>query len=122
MGRPLTARLRRLEEPATLALAGVALALAALLPLLFLIGGVLRAPQEMSAGLAVLRSAEPWRLLLRSVSSALCVAALCIAIGVPLGLVLGRTDVRGRWAALLLHAFPAFLPPFLLVLGWFQLP
>jgi iron(III) transport system permease protein len=60
-------------------------------------------------------------LLLRSTLIATAVTSLALLIGVPLGLLLARYDVPGRKAALLVHAFPAFLPPFLLALGWFQL-
>jgi iron(III) transport system permease protein len=49
------------------------------------------------------------------------VTFIALAVGVPLGIALGRFDVPGRHAALLLHAFPMFLPPFLLALGWFHL-
>jgi iron(III) transport system permease protein len=46
---------------------------------------------------------------------------VALALGVPLGVLVGRTDVRGRSLAWLVHAFPAFLPPFVLALGWFHL-
>jgi len=49
------------------------------------------------------------------------VTACALVLGVPLGLLFGRADVPGRRAALLIHALPAFLPPFLLALGWFHL-
>jgi iron(III) transport system permease protein len=71
--------------------------------------------------MAILASREPWIVFLRSVVSALVVALASVLVGVPLGLLLGCTDVRGRKAALILHAFPMFLPPFLLALGWFYL-
>ena len=38
-----------------------------------------------------------------------------------MGACLSRTDVPGRWAALLIHCLPAFLPPFLLAFGWFHI-
>lgn len=60
-------------------------------------------------------------LMLRSLGIALPVTALALAIGVPLGLLLGRCDVPARRIILVLHAFPMFLPPFLLGLGWFYL-
>src|SRR5205823_8404994 len=74
------------------------------------------------SALAPLASATPWLLLLRSCALAGVVTACALVVGVPLGLLLGRADVPGRRAALLLHALPAFLPPFLLALGWFYLP
>ena len=45
---------------------------------------------------------------------------LALAVGLPLGVLVGRTDAWGRWPAALLHAFPMFLPPFVLGLGWFH--
>jgi len=121
VGRHLSARLKRAEESLALGAIGGILVLAALLPFVFLVVNLLRAPAEMSAGLALLGSREPWFVFLRSVASALVVALAAVLIGVPLGLLLGSTDVRGRKAALILHAFPMFLPPFLLALGWFYL-
>jgi iron(III) transport system permease protein len=63
----------------------------------------------------------PWALFARSALLAGAVTALALAAGVPLGVLLGRSDVPGRAAALALHAFPMFLPPFLLGLGWMRL-
>jgi iron(III) transport system permease protein len=63
---------------------------------------------------------ESARLLLRSLGLSATVTVIALAIGVPLGVIVGRTDAWGRSAAWLLHAFPAFLPPFLLGLGWFH--
>src|SRR5439155_113065 len=50
------------------------------------------------------------------------VTACALFLGMPLGMLFGRADIPGKRAALLLHALPAFLPPFLLALGWFYLP
>jgi len=62
-----------------------------------------------------------WALLARSLALAAAVTLVALALGVPLGVLLGRTDVPGRRWALALHAFPMFVPPFLLALGWFHL-
>src|SRR5262249_52170025 len=112
MGRAL----KRAEEHIALALAAAVFCVVALLPLLAVIGG---APLS---GLAPLLSGTPWFLLLRTCALAAAVTTCALALGVPLGILLGRADVPGRRAALLLHALPAFLPPFLLALGWFYLP
>src|SRR5438445_388274 len=63
-----------------------------------------------------------WLVLLRSCALAAAVTACALLLGVPLGLLLGRADIPGSSAALLLHALPMFVPPFLLALGWFYLP
>ena len=112
MGRAL----KRAQEHLALALAGFVICATALLPLVAVIAG---APLS---GLAALASATPWLLLLRSCALAGAVTACALLLGVPLGMLLGRADIPGRRTALLLHALPAFLPPFLLALGWFYLP
>src|SRR3546814_15687969 len=38
-----------------------------------------------------------------------------------MAVLVARTDVIGRGAVLVLHAFPALLPPLLPALGWFHL-
>jgi iron(III) transport system permease protein len=100
-----------------MAAAGAALLVLAAAPLVALLA-------EIAAGweqaLAALGSARPLVLLLRSLALALAVTALSLTFGIPLGVLVGRTDARGRGLAVLLHAFPVFLPPFLLALGWFQ--
>jgi len=121
VGRHLSATLKRAEEPLALGLVGVMLIVAALLPFVFLVVGLVRAPAELSAGIALLGSREPWVVFLRAVASAFVVALASLLIGIPLGVLLAWTDVRGRKTALILHAFPMFLPPFLLALGWFFL-
>src|SRR5207237_10084902 len=104
------------QEHLALALAGFVICVTALLPLLAVIAG---APLS---GLAPLASATPWLLLLRSCALAGAVTACALLLGVPLGMRLGRADIPGTRAALLLHALPAFLPPFLLALCSFCLP
>jgi iron(III) transport system permease protein len=114
VGGPL---IHRQEQRLALGVAAAALLVLGAAPLLALLA-------EIAAGwhqaLAALASARPLALLLRSLALALVVTALSLAGGIPLGVLVGRTDARGRGPALLLHAFPVFLPPFLLALGWFQ--
>jgi iron(III) transport system permease protein len=118
VGGPLSTSLRRHEQRLALGVAAAAALVLGAAPLVALLA-------EVAAGwpqaLAVLGNAPPLALLLRSLAIALAVTALALAGGIPLGVLVGRTDARGRGLALLLHAFPVFLPPFLLALGWFQL-
>lgn len=100
-------------------LPGAALALAVLLPIgtlavRFALGG---APVDL---VELIGSATVVALLARSATIAFCVTAVAFVIGVPLGLLLGRTDVPARGPLLALHAFPIFVPPFLVALGWFH--
>ncbi|WP_428266806.1 ABC transporter permease [Haliangium sp.] len=122
VGRALTpsALVRRLEAPALRGLAALVLLACCLLPLLG-IGAELVVDGASAQLRATLGAPGAWLLLLRSIGLALVIAAGATAIGVPLGVVLGRSDAAGRRAALWLHLFPVSVPPFLLALGWFHL-
>lgn len=117
MGRTLIPR--RLEQPLLLGVAGVALAAVAATPLAALCAELLSA--NLAAVGQALAASRTWTLLAGSLGLAAGVTALALAIGLPLGFLLGRADVLGRAVALWLHALPLFLPPFLLALGWFHL-
>jgi iron(III) transport system permease protein len=95
----------------------VAVVACCVLPLLALLGAAAGSAGE---AFEMWSRPRPWLLLSRSMSLAAAVTALALAMGVPLGVLLGRTDVVGRRAVGLLHAAPVFLPPFLLALGWFH--
>ena len=101
----------------TLALAGAALVVTSIAPLAALV------VREGSGWLSAwtLLGGPSSVLLLRSLLLSVAVTILALALGVPLGVLVGRTNVRGLWAVSLLHAFPASLPPFVLALGWFHL-
>jgi len=112
------ALIRRHQQGLVLALAALAVAMFALLPLAaplveLWVGHGQLAPLYSSGRL--------WMLLLRSLVIAASVTAVALAFGVPLGILLSRTDLWGRRILWLLHGFPMFLPPFLLALGWFHL-
>lgn len=122
VGGSLIARLRRREEPLFLGAVGLLVFAAAFLPLLVLAGElVVPDPGGLARRLSPLAAPRIWALLARSLGIAGSVTALALIQGIILGLLLGKTDVVGRRVALLLHAFPMFLPPFLLALGWFHL-
>ena len=112
--------LRRREELLLLVAAGAALAALALLPLASLAGELARG-DALRQALRALSSPRTWTLFLSSLGIAAAVTLVSLAIGAPLGVLLGRCDVPARRAALWLHAFPLFVPPFLLALGWFHL-
>ncbi len=117
VGGPLTASLTGRAQGLALAGAGLVLGAAILPPF----ASLLAEAAASSGALAVLAATRPWVLLARSLLLASLVTALAFAIGIPLGVLLGRTDVGGLRGAAALHVFPMFLPPFLLALGWFQL-
>jgi iron(III) transport system permease protein len=110
--------LRRREQALLLGAAGAVLVVAALLPLLFLVAEL---PATTRTVLEVLGTGRPWELLLRSTVLAGIVAAAAVAAGVPLALLIARTNLPFRRMLWGLHLFPLFLPPFVLALGWFHL-
>jgi len=116
MGGTLIRALRRREQALFLGGAAILLLLTAIAPLLQILAEISSASP---AGMDVLASARTWSLFARSLVLAAGVTALALAIGLPLGALLGRTDVPLRRALWLIHAFPMFLPPFLPALGWF---
>jgi iron(III) transport system permease protein len=118
MGRALRTALRRHERSLGLGSAGLLLGVAVLLPLARLLAEL---AQSGAAAFAVLASARPWMLLLRSLVLAGAVTALAVAIGTPMGMILSRMQVPGRRVLWVLHALPMILPPFILALGWFYL-
>ncbi len=112
--------LRRREEPLLLVAAGVTFAALALLPLAFLAGELAKGDALRHAAQA-LSTPRTWALFLSSVGVASAVTLVSLAVGIPLGVLLGRFELPLRRVALWLHAFPLFLPPFLLALGSFHL-
>jgi len=119
VGRALTSRTQQLL---LVGLAALVLLGTGFLPLVL---AALELPLAGAQGLtharAALTAPATWALLVRSLALATSVTGLALALGVPLAALLAKTDVGGRQAAFLVHAFPMFLPPFLLALGWFHL-
>ena len=111
--------LRRRQEPILLAMAGVGLGVVALVPLAFL-GGELAKGDALRHAAQALSAPRTWLLFVASVGIAGAVTAVTLLVGLPLGLILGKSALRFRGVALWLHTFPIFLPPFLLALGWFH--
>jgi iron(III) transport system permease protein len=110
-------RWRRHEGHVAFGAAVLILALAAALPLFQLLielGGVAGEASRL------LLRARPWQLLGYSVALSTAVTVTALFVGIPLGVLLARTDVPGRRWVWALHAFPMTLPPFLLALGWFR--
>jgi iron(III) transport system permease protein len=82
--------------------------------------GIGHAPSSEGAG-DLLGHRRLWFLLLRSALLSTAVTAASVAIGAPLGLLVAKTNTRGRRILSLALALPVSLPPFLLVLGWYDL-
>lgn len=99
--------------------ASAVLLMACLLPLLWPLIGLASVARDFDIGL--IGDPTLWSLLARTLVIAAGVLALALAIGLPMAVLVARTDVVGRGAALVFHAFPALLPPLLPALGWFHL-
>ena len=100
---------------------GVILAFAVLIPVVTLVLELTSGEDGMSGVAAILLEPDVWLLLAGSVALATAVTMLATLLAVPLGVLLGRTDVGGRGWLLAVHAFPMFVPPFLVALGWFHI-
>ncbi|MEQ8281098.1 MAG: ABC transporter permease subunit [Deltaproteobacteria bacterium] len=111
---------RKQEEAALFGLGAAALMVCCAFPLVVL-GAELWSEDALAQLRTTLGASRPWSLLAKTTGLGLATTASALTLGVPLGVLLGRMDVAGRKAALWLHLFPVFLPPFLLALGWFQL-
>jgi iron(III) transport system permease protein len=107
----------RNQRTLALGLATGVLVLAACAPLAKLFGELIREP----AGLRLWAAAQSWRLFGGSLLLAAAVTSVALLLGVPLGVLFGRSDVVGRRSAWLVHAIPMFLPPFIPALGWVHL-
>jgi iron(III) transport system permease protein len=109
------------SERAVFAAATSLLACAGLLPIAVLAIDLVRAFDATSAAaITLLGSPRPWILLGTTLLRAFVITGAAVAIGVPLGLIVARTDVPGRRVALALHVLPGLLPPYLLAIGWFH--
>ena len=118
----MTGAAGRWQQHALIGGAGAVFAVLALAPLLWpLVELAGRRPGEILGGLEVFTSSRPWVLLTRSLALSGAVVGGALLLGTPMGLLLARTDIAGRRTLLFVHAFPMFLPPFLLALGWFYL-
>lgn len=113
---------RRWQQHTIIGGVGTIFVVLALLPLLWPLFGLLgRESGDILQSFHVFASSRPWVLLANSLGLSGAVVVGALALGTPMGLLLGRTDVVGRRVLLFAHGLPMFLPPFLLALGWFYL-
>ena len=69
----------------------------------------------------VLNSARQWTLLGHSLTLSALVMALTTLVGVPLGLLLGKTNLPLGKFFLFLFVVPLLLPPYIMAVSWFDL-
>lgn len=65
-------------------------------------------------------SGRAWVLLANSVKLALWTTVVVTAIGVPLGILFGKTDLPGRRTFALLFTVPLLAPPYITAVSWFD--
>lgn len=103
-----------------LALAAVVLALVALVVLpLGVLGGSLFA--DPAAGLAALAHPLNQAAALNTAALALAVLALALGLGVPLGWLVGRTDLPGATTWRAVCTIPYMVPTYVLAIAWISL-
>ncbi len=107
----------------TLRLVFLVWALVAILPLLAMFQRSLMPDGRisLSAYTRLFASGREWALLGDTLLLAGATAILAGFIGLPLSVLLARTDLPGRHALFALFALPMLLPPSVLAYGWFTL-
>lgn len=94
-----------------------------LVPLLTLVGQSFNVSGEFSADryLAAWSLPKTYALWGHSLALAGLTTLGAVMLGVPLGVLLGKTDLPGRRALVALFTLPLLLPPYFVALGWFAL-
>ncbi len=69
----------------------------------------------------LLTSARQWTLLGHSMILATSVTLLTMAVGVPLGVILGKSDLPGRQFLTVLFVVPLLIPPYIMAVSWSDL-
>ncbi|MEQ1856398.1 MAG: ABC transporter permease subunit [Longimicrobiales bacterium] len=110
------------SERAMLVLAVAVVGAAGLAPMLAVLAESVRVGGQF--GLAhygvLVRSTRQWQLLGHSVLLASLVAGMATTIGLPLGVLMAKTDLPLRGTLAALFTFPFLLPPYVVAVGWFQ--
>lgn len=69
----------------------------------------------------LLTSAHQWTLMGHSMALSSLVTILAVGIGVPLGILLGKTDLPFRRFFTVLFVIPLLIPPYIIAVSWFDL-
>ena len=62
---------------------------------------------------------QQWVLMGHSLLLSVGVTFFATMVGVPLGVLLGKTDLPFRWAFTVLLAVPLLIPPYVIAVAWF---
>ena len=94
-----------------------------LLPLLTMFGRsvVVDGQFNLDAYQGLLNSKDQWVLLWHSVVLSFLTTLLSTAVGLPLGIFLGKTDIPFRRSLIVLFTIPLLIPPYVMAISWFHL-
>ena len=113
-----------MERRLTLLLVVFALVVVGLLPLAAMLGKSIFVDGRLTLAAYQKLFADPWQQWIpmgRSLTLATLTAGCVTLIGVPLGLLLGKTDLPFRRILAVLLSIPLLLPPYILAVCWFNL-
>jgi iron(III) transport system permease protein len=113
-----------MAERLTLTLATLLLAVIGLLPVATMLGQTLAADGgfSLNAYRALLTSDSHLASLMgHSLLLSLLTASMSTLIGVPLGVLLGKTDIPLRGTLTLLFATPLLIPSYVMAVAWFSI-
>src|SRR3984893_10983190 len=111
-----------MEKRLTLAAAALALIAIGLLPVLAMVANTFYVAGEFSltAYETLLASGQQLTFLMgRSVLLSVSVSFVSMVVGVPLGVLLGRTNLPLRGALTMLLTMPLLVPPYVIAVAWF---
>lgn len=69
----------------------------------------------------LLTSGHQWTLMGHSMALSFLVTVLTTAVGLPLGIILGKTDLPFRRFFVVLFVIPLLIPPYITAVSWFDL-
>ena len=113
-----------MTERVTLVLAILLLAVIGLLPVFAMLRESVTADGGFSLDgyRALLRSeGQLTRLMAHSIALSLLTASISTLVGIALGVLLGKTDLRLRGSLTLLFTVPLLFPPYVLAVAWFSI-
>ncbi len=76
---------------------------------------------NLAAYRGLLTSRRQWRLMEHSLALSSLVTLLTMAVGVPLGMLLGKTDLPLRRVFVVVFVIPLLIPPYITAVSWFDL-
>src|SRR5512139_1796454 len=107
---------------AVLSAAVVLIVVVGLTPILVMLGKSIRVDGHLSLAYYrdLLASGRAWTLLGHSLAVSLPTALLATAVGLPLGVLLARTDLPLRRAFAVVFTIPLLIPPYITAVSWFD--